>query len=66
MTRLRLTRILSELSLHSVAKATGLDATELSRLERRLIEPTPRMIRALERHFGTSVTDLLAEASATV
>ena len=63
MTYMRQSRLLAETSLHVLARQVGLDASEISRIERRLIDPTPRMVSALEEHFGVSIGHLLAEAA---
>jgi len=59
LTRLKLNRVLGQRGLHQEATALGLDASELSRLERRIIEPTPRMIEALERFYKRPIDELL-------
>jgi transcriptional regulator with XRE-family HTH domain len=62
MTLLRMNRLLSETSLHSLGRSVGLSATELSRVERKLINPSPRMVSALQDHFGVSIAHLLSTA----
>ena len=62
MTNLRLLRIMRELSIHALANAVGLNPSELSRVERKLLRPSRRIRNALERYFHIQTDELLEEA----
>ncbi|MEU9792155.1 XRE family transcriptional regulator [Streptomyces sparsogenes] len=62
--RLRDLRRRSGLTLEAAARVAGLSPAHLSRLETARRQPSLPMLLALARTYGTTVSDLLGEASA--
>ena|GEM_PF-6764234 len=64
MTRLRLYRLLAECDIISEARRLGTNSSDLSRVERGVIPPTPKIARALEKRHGLTVSHLLEDVGA--
>lgn len=64
MTRLRLYRLLAERDIITEARRLGTNSSDLSRVERGVIPPTPKIAKALERRHGRAVSDLLENVTA--
>lgn len=61
---LRIRRIELGLSLEYVAKASGVDKSNLSKLERGLIGSTPKTLKALSDTLDMSMDELAPELAA--
>lgn len=64
MTRLRLYRLLAERAIITEARRLGTNSSDLSRVERGVIPPTPKIARALEKKYGRPISDLLEDIGA--
>jgi transcriptional regulator with XRE-family HTH domain len=65
-TLLRHLRRLREISLDQLRADTGINVSTLSRVERRLIDPTPDQRDALAKYFDVPASDLLSDAPQAV
>lgn len=55
-----------DISIDQVASATGINVSTISRVERRLMTPTPENLKLLARFFKVAPEDLLKDAENVV
>ena len=63
MLKLKLLRIVGELTLDQTAKGCGLHASDVCRYEKGQMRPYPLHAKRLESYFGRPITELLTEVN---